>query len=384
MRLNLMKISAGKRVWLVVIILILIIAAVFFYLCQSNPSIDEQLAAIEAARAIPDSENAALIYNQLLEDPSVASLSDVPEFIDVNDYSLTLYQLWLKKDYPEIAAWIEGHQWLIDKLIEASQFEECRLPFLADWYGSTHVTRLSSIRRCAFLLRRASNNDIAEGRNEEAIEKCKCLIQMGKHFQQQSMMIEHLVGVAIEEIGINQIVLLIVEGNIDESHLQQIELIPLRKQDDWESVMDRMILVEKLAEKKYKRQLSPLRRLQYEFQYGMFWNAKGYGYERMRFVHNRVLMTERGIHIIIALRRYNIEHGKWPESLDDIQSQVPAEMLVDPLNKGPFVYKRTEDSFTLYSKGENNIDDGGVHTQNGPDDQPIWPPLGYHKKTEQP
>ena len=144
--------------------------------------------------------------------------------------------------------------------------------------------------------------------------------------------------------------------------------------------MDRIMPVEELAEKKYKRQLSPLQRLKYEFQYGLFGNAKGYRYERMRFIHDRVLMTERGTRILIALKRYNIEHGKWPESLDEIQSQVPAEMLVDPLNKGPFVYKLTEDGFTLYSKGENNIDDGGVHTPNGPDDQPIWPLMGRESR----
>lgn len=376
-----MKISAGKHVWVVVIILILIVAAGFFYLFQSSPSIEERLAVIEAARAIPDSENAAVIYNQLFEDPNVASLSNIPEFINKNDDGLTLCQLWLEKDYPKIAAWIEGYQWLIDKLIEASQFEECRFPIVADWYGSTRITQLSLMRRWAFLLRRASNNDIAEGRNEEAIVKCKCLIQMGEHFRQQSMLFEYILGDAIKALGINQIVLLIMEGNIDESDLQQIELIPLQIQEDWTSVLDRIMPVEKLAEQKYKEQLSLPERLKYEFYYGL--NVKNYRYERISVVNDKILTSSRGIHILIALKRYKNNHGKWPESLDEIQSQVPSEMLIDPLSKGSFVYELTDDGFMLYSKGHNKIDEGGTNrTKNSSDDWPIWPMFNTIKEQE--
>ena len=47
------------------------------------PSIEERLAAIEAARAIPDSENAATIYDDLLRDPNATSLLDHrPGFFD--------------------------------------------------------------------------------------------------------------------------------------------------------------------------------------------------------------------------------------------------------------------------------------------------------------
>ena len=63
--------------------------------------------------------------------------------------------------------------------------------------------------------------------------------------------------------------------------------------------------------------------------------------------------------MIIALRRHKNSNGHWPQRLEDVNSLVPAEILIDPINSDSFVYKLTEDNFILYSKGKNGIDDGG-------------------------
>jgi hypothetical protein len=88
----------------------------------------------------------------------------------------------------------------------------------------------------------------------------------------------------------------------------------------------------------------------------------------------RQLWRCRGNRILIALRRYRNKNGQWPESLDPIKDLVPGEILVNPINGGSFVYKLTEENFTLYSKGKNNIDEAGERNQSGADDWPIWPP----------
>jgi hypothetical protein len=86
---------------------------------------------------------------------------------------------------------------------------------------------------------------------------------------------------------------------------------------------------------------------------------------------------------MVALKRYENEHGRWPESLYGIKDLVPAEILVDPINGGSFVYKLTEENFTLYSKGKNNIDEGGERSrQSGADDWLIWPPKTRETKEE--
>jgi len=273
----------GKRTWLAVILAFLGITGAFIFLHLNSPNVEERLATINADRAIPDSQNAAVIYNLLLEDPNVASLGYLPEFIDVNSDGQTLLQPWLEKDYPEVAAWIEEYRWLIDKLIEASHFEKCHFPLVADWYDSTRSTQLSIVRRWAFLIKRASNNDIAENRNEDAIAKCKCLIRMGEHFRQQSMLIEYLNGIAIESLGLNQMIVLIMEGNIDESHLQEIELILMRTRNNWVTAMDRIEHVEELVQWKFKEQLGLIGRLKYKLRYGLFGKKRKYnGFETLQ------------------------------------------------------------------------------------------------------
>jgi hypothetical protein len=64
---------------------------------------------------------------------------------------------------------------------------------------------------------------------------------------------------------------------------------------------------------------------------------------------------------------------------------VLAEVFIDPFNNDSFVYKLTENSFTLYSKGNNNIDENGqgdYHDFEGADDWLIWPTSSRKTKNE--
>ena len=79
------------------------------------------------------------------------------------------------------------------------------------------------------------------------------------------------------------------------------------------------------------------------------------------------------------MRRYKNANSRWPEKLDDVNNLAPIEVFVDPMNNSSFVYKRTDDSFTLYSKGKNGIDEGGKHDSDNEDecmldDIVFWPP----------
>lgn len=92
----------------------------------------------------------------------------------------------------------------------------------------------------------------------------------------------------------------------------------------------------------------------------------------------QTLALQRGSRLIVALRRYKNKNGNWPQSLDDIKPSTPEEIFVDPVNGGSFIYKLTDENFTLYSKGENGIDDGGLQDEKtGADDQLIWSGESY-------
>jgi hypothetical protein len=205
---------------------------------------------------------------------------------------------------------------------------------------------------------------------------------MGAHLRQQPLLVEYLVALAIEAVGLHKTVVFLVEGNADETHLRKVETIPLRTEDDWTAVLEEVLPAEELAEQKMKEKLGPLDRLKYEFNYGLFGSMKGPDYNQIHQLSLRGVATCRGIRILVALRRHKNEHGHWPESLDDIQSQVPEEMLIDPFNSDNFVYKLTDNAFKLYSKGKNNVDEDGRY-QDPQDDWPIWPPRGRKPKTKE-
>jgi len=76
--------------------------------------------------------------------------------------------------------------------------------------------------------------------------------------------------------------------------------------------------------------------------------------------------------LLIALKRFHTLCGRWPDGLDELD--VPAGILIDPLNSGSFVYRPTAGHFVLYSKGANGRDDDGRYDLMGKnDDLPIWP-----------
>jgi len=101
---------------------------------------------------------------------------------------------------------------------------------------------------------------------------------------------------------------------------------------------------------------------------------------RFHDLYLRADAEQKGSRIIIALRRYKNKTGHWPQNLDDIKKLVTEEVLIDPRNRGSFVYKLTEENFTLYSKGKNEIDEGGKYLPSAgeePDDWTIWPKPVY-------
>ena len=106
-------------------------------------------------------------------------------------------------------------------------------------------------------------------------------------------------------------------------------------------------------------------------------------YHRIHDIYLRLTADKQGSRIIIALRRYKNKNGFWPVNLDDVKSMAPAEIFVDPHNDEEFVYKLTQENFTLYSRGKNNVDDGGERDEKaGTDDWLIWPLRSRKAKEE--
>ena len=411
---------------------------------------DDELAALQAKYAVPDEENAATIYNELLENYDANTFE--PNLPDANDYRLGRSEPWSSKDYPELTEWLQQQEGTIAKLLEASKKEKCAFPINADPITlSEHVKILPPMRRWAFLLTIAANNDIAEGRAEQALEKCIALLQMAKHICQQPTIIDNLVGFALEALAIGEFNRLIVTGDVTEEQLDVIEEALAEIEHDWSSDLTRFSECEKLllknlwgmfyevnpegrtrlnrgsglsfcgwlkcelpkrkAKRNYWRRkltkagtilgwfympstpqkaseiidagyerLYAMAEPDFDWQKGTEKPTKMFrlnyrylvehlagilkpAYHRIHDTYLRLIAGNRGSRLLVALRRYKDKTGQWPERLEDIKTPAAAKIFVDPINNSSFVYKVTEDSFKLYSKGKNNIDENGERHQ---------------------
>ncbi len=233
---------------------VVIALIIWVFLPESNEgwcpyTFDEELAALNAKYAIPDAENAAKIYNELLED------YDKDEFYSnlSNDepWKIPLREPWLGKDHPEIVEWLQQHRTTIKTLMKASRFEKCQFTVSLDTGpNSKWIKRLSVTRRWAYLLITAEGNDLAEGRIDEALEKNRTALQIGKHLCRQPQKLDILVGIGIEALAIGQIKRFILTGDATAKHLRIIEESLAKIKHDWSSDFPRILESEKMFSKR--------------------------------------------------------------------------------------------------------------------------------------
>ena len=81
-------------------------------------------------------------------------------------------------------------------------------------------------------------------------------------------------------------------------------------------------------------------------------------YERLRPTQFRLLATE------LAARAFHLDHGRYPESLEELVPELLAIVPRDPFGSSNLVYRVNEKTFSLYSIGPDGKDDGGVFPAN--------------------
>ena len=72
--------------------------------------------------------------------------------------------------------------------------------------------------------------------------------------------------------------------------------------------------------------------------------------------HRQRLITAR---LGMRVARYHVEHGSFPDSLDEIVDQRLTPVPVDLFSGNALVYRLTADGFAIYPVGQDGIDNGG-------------------------
>ncbi|MFB0525783.1 MAG: hypothetical protein ACETVZ_09585 [Phycisphaerae bacterium] len=430
---------------------------------------EKELAAIEAQYTVPDEENAAKIYDELFG--TMNGDPNEPKFF-LRSRPSSKDEPWLSKDHPETAEWLKGYESTIEKLLQSAKKDKCHFHIPAySWDLDQDMERLPKMRRCTFLLLSAANNDIAEGRIDAGLEKYLCIIRMAKYLYQQPVIIDFLVGFAIEGLALSQLNRFVIEGQPNGEQLELIGNTIKGLKNNWSSDWPKILDLEKLHSKNtlcsstyqvnpqgkvrlsrdpcagMKEQwqeelkvgkiqdseaIATLQRLLYPtylqrkrckaktilswffmpstpqkaakiidgsyeryyamtgpnfnwqkepkeypitslFSFTFLYNYRrkieriadisGPVYYKIHEIYVRNLSLRRGSRLLTAIKQYNIEHGSWPENLEQVKGSVPAEVLVDPITGDAFVYKLIEEDFMLYSRGKNGIDEGGIRRE---------------------
>ncbi len=372
------------------------------------PEPEKELAAFDAARAVPDENNAALIYAELtqgeelplselainvdrvltaIQDPvslresralgrELRALKPPEEGLDPNMIRIANIRPWRSAEYPELKQWLDKRRTRIDRLLEAARRPFCYFPLRsAQGRMSLFDMPLGALRQNILLLFPAANNDLGQGDIDAALRKWRALTAIGRHLRAQPSSSYLSCGIAYEAAGLHRFIEFVVEGPATERHLQDLAARYGSTNDDWESLRRDINHVRGIL----LRVLDDQRSM--PFRIRMWYERAGHGDQgwlesRIHELYHRLLSEQRGLRILIELRRFKDRTGQWPESLASIATALPASILLDPASDGPYVYRLSEDGFVLYSVGPNRIDEGGRHKWNGPDDWPIWPPRG--------
>ncbi|MCK5269137.1 MAG: hypothetical protein KAJ46_00075 [Sedimentisphaerales bacterium] len=100
-------------------------------------------------------------------------------------------------------------------------------------------------------------------------------------------------------------------------------------------------------------------------------------WEKTVVQHGSCLALVRWARAAIAVRRYQIDNGKVPDTLQDLVPKYINAVPQDPFSGREMLYKHDQDGYVIYSVGENLKDDGGETEQR--EDVGHWISLSLEK-----
>jgi hypothetical protein len=76
-------------------------------------------------------------------------------------------------------------------------------------------------------------------------------------------------------------------------------------------------------------------------------------------IYERTRAELRSADVMLALERYRMAHGRWPETLADLVPDYLPKIPLDPYDAAPLRYRKLDDGCVVYSIGADRRDQGG-------------------------
>jgi len=193
----------------------------------------------------------------------------------------------------------------------------------------------------------------SEQRPDDAVKSYLDAVHFGTDVARGGMMINLLVGVACESMGLSRLVKLAPSLECDRQRAIATKLLELdRGRCDWNDIMR----VERQFAR-YQARGKPMAWVVYWFQARRL-NANGALKYNQMSARLRLLATE------LALRCYRSGHSNAPTSLTLLVPDYLAAVPLDPFTQQPLIYRGRGTNWLLYSVGVDGTDDGGKRAPN--------------------
>ncbi len=213
-------------IWIGTIVLIAVAAVLILVWPEDHETwrpyrFEEDLAALEAERSVPDADNAALRYESVL---TTEDVSDRPEFLFDGEFSLHWEfstNPWKAENYPRVSEWLDSHAETIHGLLQIGNIERCRWPLRPDDGGEYTVPHKRMFRGAQLLLA-AANHDLGEGRIRQAIEAYCCLLRQADHLCQQTDQLDFMYGRRPEGSALRMIRYVLTTSELSREDIERI------------------------------------------------------------------------------------------------------------------------------------------------------------------
>jgi len=209
-----------------VIALLIFVAVIMLILPEgdhtwSSYQFDNELASIEAKRAVPDQDNAAIRYKSLF---ATIDMNDCPDSLFRKDRHIRdelSQHPWKSLDYPEVSQWLDSHVETLNELLSISNIEKCRWAIQIE-ICDEYTVPYKPIRHCAQLITVAGNRDLGDGRFQKALEKSFCLLRMAEHLYQQTLDLDFHIGFRYEMSALKIIRNVIISSEVSQEDIDRI------------------------------------------------------------------------------------------------------------------------------------------------------------------
>jgi hypothetical protein len=237
------------------------------------------------------------------------------------------------------------------RLLRVGLARDCAVPTDALIANFGAVTwDMIGLKRVAKLLSAEGRLAENENRPADAARSYTDSMRLGNEMSRGGVLINRLVGIACEGMGIIRLVKLLPKLNCEQMRVVVGELEQIDERTvPWHEVMENENRFTRAQMGKYPNPIKLVSDL---------WQARSMR-QGARKNHDLAAAHLRLLIVELALRSYKCDQGSGPGNLTQLVPKYFRQVPTDPFSGKPLIYRLSGTNWLLYSLGPDRVDDGG-------------------------